>query len=335
MMPDEAGPHRRTWMAFKADNDIWARKQIPEVKRNLANIARTIAKYEPVNILVSRNDEQELISLLGGLKSHLHLIELVNFEVNDFWLRDTGPVFVVNEEDEKFGIDFNFNGWGRKQVHHLDSKVASLISAYSDSEIIQTDLVLEGGGIEVDGQGTAIISKSCVLNDNRNPGKNQREVEEELKSLLGLRKIIWLEGIKGRDITDGHTDFYARFASPGVVLVGRDNYKPSYDYDITRENIRVLDSAHDANGNKLELFVMDAPDTINESYGVNDFAAGYIGYYVCNGAVIAQKFGDQSTDQKAFEILSKVYPNRMIEQIQIDGIASGGGSVHCTTQQEI
>lgn len=119
-------------------------------------------------------------------------------------------------------MNFNFNGWGKKQKHDLDAKVADFVIAQCRAKPIHTKLVLEGGGIEVDGKGTAIITESCVLNDNRNPGVSKADCEKELKALLGLQKIIWLPGIKGKDITDGHTDFYARFAKPGVVVAGYD-----------------------------------------------------------------------------------------------------------------
>jgi len=193
---------------------------------------------------------------------------------------------------------------------------------------------LEGGCFELDGQGTAIMTESCILNDNRNPNKGKAEVENELKKLLGLDKIIWLKGIKGKDITDGHTDFYARFAKPGVIVVSRDMDKSSYDYKITRENIEILKSSTDAKGNSLDIIILDTPWDINTKYGMKDFAAGYVGYYVCNGAVIIQIFGDKNMDNVAKQKLAKAFPNHRIEQIAIDGIASGGGSIHCATQQE-
>jgi len=334
-MPEESEPHKRTWMAFVANDYIWSKQQIPEVKRNLALIARTIAKYEPVSMLVSLDDYEEALSLLSGLDAHNHPIELVEFETDDLWLRDTAPTFVKGSDGNKYGINFNFNGWGEDQEHSQDAKVADFISTEAHAIIEQAGLVLEGGCFEVDGAGTAIMTKSCIINDNRNPCISQEDIEQELEALLGLRKIIWLEGIKGKDITDGHTDFYARFIKPGEVMVSRDNYEESFDYDITRDNIEVLKNSVDADGNKLNLTIIDTPDIINEKFGVDDFAAGYIGYYVCNGAVIAQKFGDKKADARCKAILEKAFPDRVVEQIAIDGIASGGGSIHCATQQEI
>jgi agmatine deiminase len=331
--PDESHPHKKTWMAFVANESIWSQKQIPEVKRNLALIANTIAKYEPVSVLVNPQDLKEANKLLN-IDASNYKISIHQCDLDDLWLRDTGPSFVINDSGQKLAIDFNFNGWGNKQAHSKDKHVAEFIAKASKTELRKANIVLEGGCFEVDGAGTSIMAKSCILNENRNPGWSQTNVEDELMDLLGLRKIIWLEGIKGMDITDGHTDFYARFKEPGQVIVSRENFRESFDYEITRENIKVLSNSVDADGQALKLHIIDTPNQFNERFGSRDFAAGYIGYYICNGAVIAQKFGDMQADAKAYSILKQAFPNRVIEQISIDGIASGGGSIHCATQQE-
>lgn len=333
-MPEESEPHKRTWMSFIASEDIWARSQIAEVQRDLARIAKTIAKYESVSMLVHSQDFDTAVKLLGGLDSHPYPIELIEFGMNDLWMRDTGPTFVINQKGQKLAVNLNFNGWGEDQDFELDAKAADFVARQAAVKSIRANLILEGGCFEVDGQGTAIMTESCILNDNRNPRWDKSEVEEELKILLGLNKIIWLKGVKGKDITDGHTDFYARFAKPGVVVVSRDMDQDSYDYRVTRENIKTLQVASDAKGNPLKLVVLDTPWEINLKYGSKDFAAGYVGYYVCNNAVIMQKFGDKRADRIALDKLEKVFPNHQFEQILIDGIASGGGSIHCATQQE-
>jgi len=333
-MQEESDEHKRTWLTFVANDYIWASNQIQEVKNNLALLATTIAKYEPVSILVDKNDKDEAIQLLGGLDTHNFSIELIEFTTDDLWFRDTAPTFVKKQNGTKGGINFNFNGWGEKQEHSFDSKVADFITTTANAKIINSNLVLEGGSFEIDGAGTAILTESSVLNDNRNPNVTKEEFEEELKLLLGLKKIIWLKGIKGKDITDAHVDFYARFSKVGTVLVSRENYTQTYDYEITRENIEILQNSIDANGNQLEVIIIDNPETFNESFGVDDFAPGYIGYYACNNAIIMQKFGDAIADQNAFDIIQNQFPNRTIEQITIDGIASGGGTIHCSTQQE-
>lgn len=327
-MPDEGDPHKRTWMAFGASEEIWGKDLLPEVQRNLATIALTIADYEPVSMLV-REEDYETAERLVGSK-----VELVVLPLDDLWMRDTGPVFVFQENGQKAAINFNFNGWGEKQDFDHDAEVAGFVARRAGVREINTDLVLEGGGIEVDGQGTAIITESCVLNSNRNPGVSKAQAEAELKRLLGLEKIIWLPGIKGKDITDGHTDFYARFVRPGVVVAGYDPDPKSFDHAVTQRHLEILRSAADAKGRKLEVVVLEAPTTIRPRYANDEFAAGYINFYVCNGAVIAPQFGDSTTDQAAFQKLSSLFPERKVIQLNIDGIAAGGGGIHCTTQQE-
>ncbi|MGD1715732.1 agmatine deiminase family protein [Dapis sp. BLCC M172] len=327
-MPDEAEPHLCTWMAFSASADIWGRKYSSGVQDNLARIAKAIVKYEPVKMLVREEDYKVAVAKCGTD------VELIVCPIDDLWMRDTGCVFVVNDAGEKAAIDFNFNGWGNKQYHDRDAKVARFVAKQSGVPLINTDLVFEGGGIEVDGNGTAIVTESCIINDNRNPGWSKADCKDELKYLLGLRKIIWLPGIRGYDITDGHTDFYARFARPGVVVAGYDPDPNSFDHAVTKKHLEILRSATDADGNKLEVVVLEGPKKIRPGYETDDFAAGYINFYVINGAVIAPEFGDRQADKRAKETLAELFPGRDIVQINIDEIAAGGGGIHCTTQQE-
>ncbi len=326
-MPDESEPHARTWMAFGASEDIWE-DLLPVVRRNLASVAKAIAKYEPVSMLVRKNEFSLAKSLLGDS------VTLVEANMNDLWMRDTGPVFVISQSGAKGGIKFNFNGWGQKQNFGADAGVANAVVKEAKVALVTTSLVLEGGGIEVDGQGTAIITESCVLNSNRNQGLTKEKCEIDLKKLLGLEKIIWLPGIVGRDITDGHTDFYARFAHPGVVVAALDNDPASFDYAVTRKHLAILNAATDAKGRKLQVVTLTAPTNVRKTYYSDDFAAGYINFYVCNNAVIMPEFGDAGADNAAKAKLQSLFPGRAIEQINIDGIAAGGGGIHCATQQE-
>ncbi|MFT5705830.1 MAG: agmatine deiminase [Oceanospirillaceae bacterium] len=303
-MPDESDTHKRTWMSFVANDYIWSTQHIPQVKRDLALIARAIAKYEPVSILVHPLDVEEAKSLLGGLAVHEYPIELVEFATDDLWLRDTGATFVLAVDGKRHDIDFNLNGWGESKRTFLDAKVAGKIAQQANVNQLSTNLVLEGGCFEVDGQGTAILTKSCVLNGNRNPNMTQQQVEVELKRLLGLEKIIWLQGVKDQDITDAHTDFYARFGAKGEVVVSRDNYLSSVDYKVTRDNIDILSNSTNAQGNKLKVIIVDTPENINLTFGEKDFAAGYIGSYLCNGAVIMQGFNDEEADKKRVKFYS-------------------------------
>ena len=327
-MPDESEPHQRTWMSFAVNQEIWGKKLVPQVQRNLATIALAIAKYEPVSMLVSEYDYHIAKKLLGDK------VTLIKMATDDLWMRDTGAIFVVTEAGDKAAVNFNFNGWGNKQEHAQDAEVAEFMAEQADVDVVHTKLVLEGGGIEVDGHGTAIITESCVLNKNRNPDLTKQQCEAELKKLLGLEKIIWLSGIKGKDITDGHTDFYARFASPGVVVAGYDADPESFDHAVTKKHLAILRKATDAEGRKLKVMVIEGPSTVRPAYESDDFAAGYINFYVCNGAVIMPEFGDAKADAAAKATLKALFPTREIVQINIDGIAAGGGGIHCTTQHE-
>lgn len=328
-MPDEGEKHTATWMAFAASPEIWGRDLSEPVLESLALISATIVDFEPVRILVPSRFRSQAGRLLDKR------VEIIYHEADDLWMRDTGPTFVQSAQAPGLrGIDFNFNGWGGKQAHDLDAKVAAAVCAAASVPRERTELVIEGGALEVDGAGTAIITRSCVLNDNRNPGWTQEQVEAELAKLLGLRKIIWLPGIAGRDITDGHTDFYARFAGPGVVVAGRDDDPESFDYEVTRTHLEILNEATDADGKPLRIEVLPAPVDIREEYAGDDFAAGYINFYVCNGAVIAPQFGDAKADGRARELLTELFPGREVVQLDIDPIAAGGGGIHCTTQQQ-
>lgn len=327
-MPDEGEPHKRTWMAFGAQRRAWGRELLPEVQRNLALIARTIAEFEPVSMLVGEADFKLARGLVGND------VELLACPLDDLWIRDTGPVFVVNQNRERAGVDFNFNGWGEKQDYHRDGAVAGLVSQFAGVPRIESTLILEGGGIEVDGQGTGIITESCVLNANRNPGVTKAACEAELKQRLGLEKIIWLPGIRGMDITDGHTDFYARFVGPGVVVAAYDPDPDSFDHAVTRRHLEILRASTDAQGRPLEVYVLEAPARTREEFATEEFAAGYINFYVCNGGVIAPEFGDPEADWAAKQTLQELFPEREVVQLNIDGIAAGGGGIHCATQQE-
>ena len=326
-MPDESAPHQCTWMAFGAREEIWD-DLLDEVRQAVADVARAIARFEPVMMLV-RPAERKLAAKLCGER-----VTLIDADLDDLWIRDSGPAFVTNAAGELGAVDLNFNGWGEKQDCDRDAAVARLVAERARAAMIETPLVGEGGGIEVDGAATAIITESCFLNDNRNPDFDARRVETELGRLLGVNKIIWLPGVKGKDITDGHTDFYARFAAPGVVVAGLEMDRRSFDYDVTRRHLEILRTATDAQGRRLEVVALEAPQRLRPELRTEDFAAGYVNYYLVNGAVIAPQFGDPSADEKCQAALKRLFPKRSIVPLNIDAIAAGGGGIHCATQQQ-
>ncbi|WP_270692461.1 MULTISPECIES: agmatine deiminase family protein [Aeromonas] len=326
-MPDEAAPQAQVWVAFAASADIWGR-DYKEVQTTIGRLVQAMTPYTKVSVLC-REEEEALARKLCGEQNTRFIVA----ELDDIWLRDTGGVFVQNGEGELGLVDFNFNGWGDKQEYEQDAGVAELVSKQADAHYLQSTLTGEGGGIKVDGNGTAIMTESCWLNSNRNPGVSKAQLEAELKANLGLRKIIWLPGIKGKDITDAHVDFYARFVRPGVVVVNLDNDPESHDYEVTRQHLAILKQATDADGNKLELHMLPPPLDVrdNRFSRSRDFAAGYINYLPINGAVIAPEFGDKAADRYCHDLLARLYPGRQIVQINIDPVAAGGGGIHCIT----
>lgn len=330
-MPDESDKHRRAFVAFGAQAAIWE-DFTPDVQAAIGLIARTIADYEPVTVFC-RQSERDLAEEHCGTRNITYVIT----DLDDIWMRDIGANFVLDEQGGLGAVDFNFNGWGNKQQHAEDAQVAALVAGNARARYLRSELVGEGGAIEVDGHGTAIMTESSWINSNRNPEWSKAEVEEELKARLGLRKIIWLPGIKGKDITDAHVDFYARFIRPGVVIANLDNDPQSYDFSVTRAHLKILENATDAEGRKLQVHTVSPPLKPRKSKFSRDnpdFAAGYINYFVINGAVIAPEFGDRAADTRAFDLLSGLYPDREVIQLNIDAISAGGGGIHCVTSHQ-
>jgi agmatine deiminase len=330
-MPDEGDKHQRAFIAFGAQTAIWE-DFTTDVQEALGRVARAIASHEPVTVFCRQSERR-----LAEAKCGSHNTSFVITELDDIWMRDIGANFVVDEGDGLGAVDFNFNGWGNKQQHAEDAQLAAQVAKNAEAGYMRSELVGEGGGIEVDGHGTAIMTESSWINSNRNPDWSKAEVEAQLKERLGLRKIIWLPGIKGKDITDAHVDFYARFVKPGVVVANLDNDPDSYDYKVTRAHLQILENATDADGRTLQIHTLSPPLKPRRnkfSQGNPDFAAGYINYFVINGAVIAPEFGDKAADDTAFDLLSELYPDREVVQVNIDAISAGGGGIHCVTSHQ-
>jgi agmatine deiminase len=328
-MPGEHLPQERVFLAYAASHAIW-KDWAPQVNSTVAMLARTIARYQPVTILCAEEREDDARSQCGTDN-----VDYLSLPLNDIWVRDYGGCFVVDGEGALGVVDFNFNGWGRKQAFSKDTRVARTLADELGATYIGSRLAGEGGGIETDGRGTGIATESCWVNDNRNPGLTKAQVDAELRRALGLRKIIWLPGIKGEDITDAHVDFYARFAGPGEVICNLDNDPDSYDYEVTRRHLAILESATDADGHPLRLHTLSPPMEPRESvYSENNpnFAAGYINYLAVDGAVIVPEFGDAKADREGRDLLARLHPGRRVVQVNIDPIAAGGGGIHCVTK---
>jgi agmatine deiminase len=319
-IPDEGDEHECTWMAWAHSESIWE-EFLPGVRRDLVKVANTIAQFEPVVMLALPSDVSNLKKLVSKE------VEVMEADFNDLWIRDYGPQFVIEEKGRLRGVDLKFNGWGKKQAYSKDQRIAKTIAMELGIPVTVSSVVMEGGAVEVDGKGTLIATKSCIVNKNRNPGKSLKQIDQELKKQFGFKRIVWLEGVAGKDITDGHTDFYARFLPSGKVLANYDPDPSSYDHLVTKQHLAKLKAEFGASN----VLTVSPPTQLPESADPATFAAGYINYYLVNGAVIAPKFGDEEADEQAKSTLESAYPNREVVLVSIDSIASGGGGIHCST----
>ncbi|MGY0465446.1 agmatine deiminase family protein [Kitasatospora sp. cg17-2] len=327
-MPAESAPHTRTFMAWPALEEVWG-DQLSGVREDIAGLARAVAGFEPV-VLLARPDQAEQARQACG-----STVEVLELMVDDLWARDTGPTFVTGPQGLA-GVDLNFNGWGNKQTHANDSQVARNVLDHYGVPRIQAPITGEGGGIEVDGEGTLMATESSWVNPNRNPGKSRDQIEAAFKDLFGVSTVLWFQGVAGQDITDCHIDALARFAEPGTVVIHRPGPDTPPDIWTTASDqaLQVLASAKDARGRTLKVVDLPEPDIDLIPGAGKDFLATYLNYYVCNGGVIVPRFGDQAADDRAAGIIGDLHPGRKVSQVSINHIASGGGGIHCATQQQ-
>lgn len=320
--------HTRTFMAWPALESVWG-EDLPYVREDIARVARAVAEYEAV-VLMARPSQLKAAQKACGSQ-----VEVIPLEVDDFWARDIVPVF-VEEDGELVGIDFNFNGWGNKQEHENDALVGEELLAKYKIPRVKAPLVAEGGSLETDGEGTLLVTESSIVNDNRNPGKSRDQIEDELIETLGLEKVVWLKGVRGKDITDAHVDSLVRFVAPGVVLLDQalpgtppDSWSRSAD-----QARSVLSQATDAKGRRFEIINLPQPDLDKITGEGDDFVSSYANFYIANDSVFLPKFGDRKADDRARGILQEHFPKRDIVMVQIDTIASGGGGIHCSTHDQ-
>ena len=327
--PGDDARHERTWMAWPARGDIWG-SMLAGVRSDVASVARAIAGFEPVT-MVARPDQSRDAARACG--KGVQIVELVN---DDLWMRDMGPVFLVNGRGGLAGLDLNFNGWGGKQAHAHDARVAREVLGLLGVRRFTAPFVAEGGALVADGQGTVMATESSVINPNRNPGMSKARLTTDICGYFGARKMIWLPGLRGRDITDDHIDGLARFTHGPEVVVdqpadphARDAWAVS-----ERQALRILRRSANAAGRPLRCRISRESKTIPPHFDPSLFVNVYVNWYVCNGAVLIPKFGDPRADAAARHMVSGLYPHREVVQLTIDNLAEGGGGIHCVTQQQ-
>lgn len=317
--PAEWQPHEFTIMVMPPPQN-WKGYGIPlsEVRGQWADVANQLVEYEPVLMVVDPSERRAASRLLS------REIDVVEFSVNDGWSRDSGPMFVVNDQGERRVAGFTFNGWGAKfPPFHDDALLKARLCHHLDIPMYPIDLCLEGGAVAVDGEGTVLTTEQCLLNQNRNKTRQRGDIERILNDSLGTRKVIWLgKGLEPDPVTDGHIDGIAAFAEPGSVLLHTTDNRRDPNYGICQDAKRRLKNAVDAKGRKLE--VIEVP---------LDGDVSYLNFYIANRCVLVPVTGDRLQDKRPVGVLKEVFNE--YDVISIDGnvLGEGGGGIHCITQQ--
>ena len=257
--------------------------------------------------------------------------EVIPGPFGDIWLRDTAPIFVLSE-GKLVAACFKFNGWGGKYVLNGDEDVASFVAGRANTPALINNWVLEGGSIDVDGEGTALTTRQCLLNRNRNSDLTSAEIERRLHEALGIETLVWLDIGLANDHTDGHIDNIARFVAPGVVacMEPRDSEDPNRD--ALREIINDLNNAVDVTGRKLEVVTVPSPGRVEDDDG-DVIPASFLNFYISNTTVVVPVYGTKF-DDLAIDSIAKLFPTRRTVGLPANHVITGGGSFHCITQQQ-
>lgn len=327
-MPAEWEVHERTLIEWPVSNSlVWPENYI-EVCKGYAAVANAISEFEKVTMIVNEDSIEDARNLCNTA------VELLTIPHSDAWCRDNGPTFLWNNEKKLFAVNWKFNAWGERfKPYDLDNEVAPKVLEYLKVPYRNAPIVLEGGSIHVDGEGTLLTTKECLLNTNRNPHLTQDEIEKEVMRHINVTKTLWLNhGLDG-DETDGHVDNVACFAKPGVILIQTCNDPSDPNYKISQENLDILRNETDARGRKLQIIEIPQPPI--RYYNEVRLTLSYLNFYFVNNGIILPVFGGDAseTDKQAEEILKQVFPERKI--VTVDGMAliKEGGNVHCITQQ--
>jgi agmatine deiminase len=318
-LPAEWEPHERTLMGWPCRRQLWGR-QLEPARADYATVANAIAEFELVTMIANPG-----VEAAGARAACSARVDIVELPLDDSWLRDCGPIYVLGEDGRRRGVHFRFNAWGQKfPGWERDAAVGALIAQALGDQVVEAPLVLEGGSIAADGTGTLVTTEQCLLHPNRNPTLSREQIESELRRFLGTERIIWLAHglLEDRD-TDGHVDLIAAFTRPNTMLVqtvAPDN--PNHE--------RLLDNRERLLAAGLE--VLELPLLPYRTVDGEQLAAGYLNLYVCNGAVVVPVAGVAS-DEEAIGTIASAYPQHEVVPVPGVLLAYGGGGPHCITQQ--
>jgi agmatine deiminase len=296
-----------------------------------ARVAHAIADFELVSMVVDPADAQ---ASQHHLSRHIDVVEA---PLNDAWMRDIGPSFVLDEAGRLGSVEWIFNGWGQQEWARWDhdAEIARTVARWSGSQSVPSSLVNEGGGMQVDGRGTVLVTETVQLDPKRNPTMDRAEVEVELARTIGAEHVIWLPRGLARDTeefgTRGHVDMVATIPSPGRILLHAQTNAAHPDHAIMRQVRQVLRESRDARGDPWEVVELPAPTVVRDQGGWVDYS--YVNHFVVNGGVICCGFADPN-DDRAHGLLSEAYPGRQVVMVDARSIFAYGGGIHCITQQQ-
>lgn len=325
-MPGEEEPHEGTWMQWPHDHDDNRRRNLVQrYEESWIQMTMALHTGERVHIIVYDDAEKDRVSSrLQDRGCDMQQIDFFAWPTEDVWVRDNGPIFVFDESDCLHVTDWGFNGWGKRYKFEQSNTIPKQVASALDLPCTTIPMINEGGSVELDGKGTLMAKRSSILNRNRNPGWKQEDAEAYFRRYLGATNFIWLDGVKGQDVTDDHIDGTARFAdSNTIVTYYRKDFLDRKEYDI-------LENAVNAKGETYRIvhLPLTTRKIVRGDYGF------YINFYVGNKVVLVPSFDDPS-DQVAGRKLQAIYGDqRKVVLVPMKEVLKDGGMVHCVTQQQ-
>lgn len=330
-MPAEWEPHRGTWLSYPHNPKSFF-TALKGAQDAFADMVMHLARVEEVHINVNDDGmERTLVRRLERRKVSGNVF-IHRFPTNDAWCRDHGCLILKNHKTGRMlATDWIFNAWGGKYPSAKDNRIARKMAGFLGIDCISFPVVMEGGSLEVNGQGLLLTTQQCLLNKNRNPQFNKKQIELILKSSLGVKKILWLkDGIVGDD-TDGHIDDIARFTDINTIVTVVELNKEDKNYRICEENLSLLRSFTNLEGKPFRVVSLPMPKPVY--YRKNErLPASYANFYVANGIVLMPGFGC-AQDKEAARILKGLFKGRKIVTVDASAIIVGLGTCHCLSQQ--
>ena len=322
-VPGRFEDHECTFITWPCFTDL----EINNFEKEIIFFAKKLSNYEKVVIISDPTNFTKANNFCNNFSS------IWSIPTDWSWIRDNGPIFIKNKEEIE-AIHFNFNAWGEKYSPCKTVKeMPRLLLEKLKIKRHFSNLILEGGGVTFDGKGTMITTEQMLLNKNRNPSFSKKDIENEVKKLLGIEKVIWLKkGLFEDKSTDGHVDCVAEYIASGKILIQTIYDKKKSNFEILKENYNIIKNETDASGNKLEIVEMPYLPYFSKKYNNNIYVSSYTNYYVANGVVMVPEV-DSALDYKAYKIIEEIYPNRDVMPIPAFYQAIGGGGPGCITQQ--